>query len=178
MWPYWLMFLLPAGAALGVEGKNRSATLNIEPAHLNGVWSMVCLVLALLIGYRFEVGADWETYFRFLSDVEGLDILEVLGKSDPAYYLLNWVSDEVGGSIYLVNLIGGGIFVPVNCVLSEPASAMVGSRRCYALPGNRGSDGIHASRHRIRVRNVGTRRAKQRIYALVCVLGGNGYPIP
>ncbi len=68
------------------------------------------LSITLLVGYRFQVGGDWNNYFSYLVDVSGLDFAEVVTKEDPAYELLNWLSVKMDWGIFGVNLIGGAIF--------------------------------------------------------------------
>lgn len=109
MWPYWLMFLLPALAA--VSGGARFVLAH--PAGRNRAdptWWCVGFLYSLMIGYRVEVGGDWFNYFHFLDDVKGLSVPEVLAMSDPGYHFVNWLSLELGGGIFGVNLICGGIF--------------------------------------------------------------------
>lgn len=72
--------------------------------------SLGALLVALAIGLRFEVGADWETY-KFLFSYAGYaDLTRVLRFGDPGYQLLNWSVQRVGGEIWLVNLVCGALF--------------------------------------------------------------------
>ena len=110
MWPYWGMFLIPVGAALFDNSSARPGALNGRTRKLNAGWILAWLALTLLIGFRFEVGGDWEEYFGYLFGVTGLSVTEVLSKPDPAYELLNWISSELDWGIYGVNLVGAAIF--------------------------------------------------------------------
>lgn len=101
MLPYWLMFLLPAFAALSPVSLNRQSQLIC--------WGLVCLAFTLLIGYRHEVGGDWIAYLFHLQRREQMDLLHVLTGTDPGYYLVNWIVAQLGGSIYWVNLVCGAI---------------------------------------------------------------------
>src|SRR5688500_2397202 len=68
------------------------------------------LLVALAIGLRFEVGADWKTY-RFLFSYAGYaDLTRVLAFGDPGYQLLNWAVQRIGGEIWFVNLVCGSVF--------------------------------------------------------------------
>lgn len=112
MWPYWLMFLLPAAAAV----------LTAEQRYLAGRWTDrgqgrwglgwwgVALVVTLLVGYRVQVGGDWQSYIGYLDRVRGTTLGEVLAMPDPGYLLLNWLVHESGGGIVWVNLISGALF--------------------------------------------------------------------
>lgn len=110
MLTYWLMFLLPALAALMMETQRTRAVAGVEPATPNEAWFVVGLVLTLLIGLRYEVGGDWFAYFYYLDDVAGLPFDEVFLKGDPGYHLLNWLSLELDWDIFGVNVIAGAIF--------------------------------------------------------------------
>ncbi len=110
MLTYWLMFLVPAVAALGERARAGAIGVTRRGASLNVSWIMLATILSLLIGYRHEVGGDWGNYLR---NFEGLDLstfAEVLIASDPGYRLLEWLAIESGGGIYVVNLIGGTAF--------------------------------------------------------------------
>ena len=64
----------------------------------------------MLIGVRYKVGADWSTYnfmFRYAANVS---LGRVLTLGDPAYELVNWTVQQVGGAIWMVNLLCGAIF--------------------------------------------------------------------
>lgn len=101
MLPYWLLFLLPAFAALSPLKLNRRSQLLC--------WGLVWLIFTLLIGYRHEVGGDWFSYLFHLELRERASLASVLTGSDPGYYLINWVVAQLGGDIYSVNLVCGGI---------------------------------------------------------------------
>lgn len=101
MWLYWLMFLVPAAAAL------RAGTTPLASTDRNRRWSPIwfiaALSLALLIGYRHEVGGDWFTYMELFREHQHL-------LTDPGYRALNWAVAYLGGDIYEVNLACGAIF--------------------------------------------------------------------
>lgn len=102
MWPYWLMFVLPAAAAL-----RGSASAHPAAQRRDRNWSPGLLAaflgFALVIGYRHEVGGDWGAYQRHFD--EGSELL-----TDPGYKLLNEVVAALGGGIHEVNLACGAIF--------------------------------------------------------------------
>jgi len=102
--PYWLLFgYFFFGAAIS----NTSAT-GRQPALPPILFGTV--IIAVMVGLRFEVGADWPTY-EFLFYYAGRATLaSVLEIGDPGYQFLNWVVHQVGAEYWLVNLIGGAIF--------------------------------------------------------------------
>ena len=68
------------------------------------------LVIALMIGLRYEVGADWEVYKFLFSYARFADLARVLRIGDPGYQLLNWAVQRIGAEIWAVNLVCGAIF--------------------------------------------------------------------
>jgi hypothetical protein len=102
--PYWLLFSYFAIGALN-ENPRRGADLRTYPFMVLGA-----VVVALLIGLRFEVGADWDTY-RFMFEYSRYaDFGRMLEIGDPAYQSLNWAVDRLDGELWVVNLVCGAIF--------------------------------------------------------------------
>ena len=101
MFGYWLMFLLPALAVLsplhGSQGLQRVA------------WIFFGVVFTLMIGFRYQVGGDWEPYLGHYDVALGVTLSEAISTSDPGYALLNWLSGRMDGGVYLVNLVCGAI---------------------------------------------------------------------
>lgn len=108
MWPYWILFVVPALQAV-------SRLKQVQPLsgqRWSGVWCMVFLLLVLMIGLRHSVGGDWGSYSENLASITNLSIAEVLARSkgDPGDSLLNWVAGESGLGIYLVNSVYATLF--------------------------------------------------------------------
>lgn len=97
MWPYWLMFLVPAWAVL-TPGR-------LRPSQARVVWVVVGVLFALMMGLRHEVGGDWLNYLPHFRETASRDFTEVMSRGDPGYYGLNWLVAHAGGSIYHVNLV-------------------------------------------------------------------------
>lgn len=97
MWPYWLMFLLPAWAVL-VPGR-------LKPRQAWVPWAFVFMLFSLMMGLRHEVGGDWQTYLSHFLNTSSLSLAGVLQSPDPGYYMLNWLVARAGGSLYVVDLI-------------------------------------------------------------------------
>ncbi|WP_293881594.1 EpsG family protein [Sphingomonas sp.] len=110
MWPYWILFLIPAFFAVfadrkAVEGGQIRNSFN-SPL----VFGITLFALSAMIGMRYEVGGDWENYYFYIDGVKGLDFKDIFFRDDPAFQLLNWLSDRFAWSVYGVNLFGGTIF--------------------------------------------------------------------
>jgi hypothetical protein len=100
---YWLLFACFAvGALLRPEAPERRSASIALLAGSALVW--------LVIGLRYEVGADWETY-KFLYSYAGVAGLgRVLSLGDPGYQLLSWSVHQTGAEIWALNLICGFVF--------------------------------------------------------------------
>jgi hypothetical protein len=69
------------------------------------------VVMALMIGLRYDVGGDWAAY-EFIFKRAGLRTLEQsFVQSDPGYVVLNWLVHQVGAGVWLVNLVCGALTV-------------------------------------------------------------------
>lgn len=102
MWPYWVMFLVPAWAVLSPR--------RLKPGQAWVPWSLVAVLLALLMGLRDQVGADWFNYLPLFQDTAARDFMDaVTSRGDPGYYGMNWLVAQAGGSIYAVNLVCASI---------------------------------------------------------------------
>ena len=110
MFAYWVMFLLPAVAAIGsgpTRAVNVDGTIRVR---LGVAWLGVILALAVAIGFRFEVGGDWFNYFRYLSRGNFLTYADLLHEQDPGYMALNILANNLGWGMTGVNVMGGVIF--------------------------------------------------------------------
>ncbi len=107
MWPYWLLFLVPTFQAV-------SKLLPVSPALLAKRWSVlwrtIFFLLALMIGFRHEVGGDWGAYLRQLERVGNEAFFETFTGGDPAFNLLNWLAAQSGLGVYWVNGIFAVLF--------------------------------------------------------------------
>ena len=103
MLPYWLLYLLTALPAAYATGSVQER---------NSRWGAFCLAVAvaLLIGLRYQVGADWYAYLRIFDDVRYVDLGDVPVGGDPAFTAINWVVSKAGIGYWLVNLICGVLF--------------------------------------------------------------------
>lgn len=101
---YWLLFAYFAAGALHESG-TRPRVGGLTPfLALGGV------LIAILVGLRYMVGADWASYQFMFAYMRHADLARALEIGDPAYQLLNWTVRELGGELWLVNLVCGTIF--------------------------------------------------------------------
>lgn len=104
MLPYWFLFLVPAFAALGERPAPQPG------ARKKPGLALATLVIAIIVGLRYQVGADWYTYVGYLFRAQILPLVELLELKDPGYNLINWLAAKAGSDIWLVNLTCAMIF--------------------------------------------------------------------
>ncbi len=102
---YWLLFSLCA--IFAIEGGRGRAGLG---AIKNPALAVGGVAIALMIGLRYEIGADWVSYMSHFTRVSYLSLLQVLGQGDPGYYSINWIAGRLGFDMRAVNLACGTIF--------------------------------------------------------------------
>jgi hypothetical protein len=105
LFPYWLLFGLCAAGAIQhqlVPGRQTQGGILL---------SAVVAAIVLMIGFRFEVGADWIAYAQMYSATRYWDFWTTLSSSDPGYMLLNWLVQRAGLGIWAVNLASGALFM-------------------------------------------------------------------
>lgn len=102
--PYWLLFSYFAVGSF-LENPRRPGVAAISPLLVLGAG-----IIALLIGLRYEVGGDWFTYEFMFDFARHANFGRMLEVGDPAYQALNWLVYNLGGELWLVNLVCGAIF--------------------------------------------------------------------
>lgn len=76
------------------------------------MWIIVFFLFTLFIGLRHDVGGDWYAYLQHFLSVRVLSFGGAITYlNDPGYYLVNWFSAQIGGGIYMVNLVCGGLLM-------------------------------------------------------------------
>lgn len=73
-------------------------------------WKGIFVLLVLMIGWRHEVGGDWETYIEEIDRI--IDGSSEFGSKvqDPMFALFNWVAANLGFGVYFVNLLSAIFF--------------------------------------------------------------------
>jgi hypothetical protein len=113
MWPYWLMFLVPAGMALEERPRRLGQAGSVgapAPTRIPFVWWLVLLVLALLVGWRHEVGGDWMNYLDIFDFARSESRYAEWWWNDPGYRLLEWTSHRFNLGVHGVNLMAASGF--------------------------------------------------------------------
>ncbi len=82
----------------------------LPASRLGLAWPVFFVLLTLMIGFRFEVGGDWNAYLIFVGDLQGESFGAVLGFGDLGYQILNWLGANVGGGVYFVNMVCSTLF--------------------------------------------------------------------
>ncbi|MFN3976425.1 MAG: EpsG family protein [Aquificaceae bacterium] len=95
---YTLMFLLPSA-------------LVFSRLDYRKVLFILLVLYSVIIGFRHQVGCNWENYQIMLNYVRESEFLDYIFSGDPGYMLLNWISYHLGGGLYLVNLVCGLLFM-------------------------------------------------------------------
>ena len=101
---YWLLFLYFLAGAIR------------EQPRAPGTWRPDILfrlgfvLITLMIGLRFHVGADWIPYEYMFADAENGSLAAAPSAADPGYYLLNVAVHWIGADLWLVNVVCGAIF--------------------------------------------------------------------
>jgi hypothetical protein len=118
---YWLLFFMFAigaitsGAPQPVWPVPTGAT---PPNHRETSWPgkavplfLACILTATMIGFRYKVGADWDSYLIIYDVIERLGITKALLRWEPGYTLLNLLGQRLDVGIWFVNLICGLLFM-------------------------------------------------------------------
>lgn len=114
---YWLLFAFFATGALVASSRAEPAyTMTAAGAigrprrdlHVGLLFGAVATVC--LIGLRYKVGADWYAYVSMFSEAKRGGFAHSLTIADPAFGGLNWLALQIGGGVWLVNLLSAAIF--------------------------------------------------------------------
>ncbi|MFN4320352.1 MAG: EpsG family protein [Aquificaceae bacterium] len=95
---YTLMFLLPSA-------------LVFSRLDYRKVLFILLFLYSVIIGFRHQVGCDWENYQIMFNYVRESKFWDYIFSGDPGYMLLNWTFYHLGGGLYLVNLVCGLLFM-------------------------------------------------------------------
>lgn len=103
MLPYWTLFLFVTIGAVISSRASKSAAIDTSLI-------LALVIIAMMIGLRFEVGGDWASYYRMYRFAGFASLDQMLISDDPGYQVLNWLAQQIGADIWFVNMVGGAIF--------------------------------------------------------------------
>tara|TARA_R110002072_G_scaffold16634_2_gene64657 strand:- start:1891 stop:2976 length:1086 start_codon:yes stop_codon:yes gene_type:complete len=109
MWPYWFLFCCFACAAMSQVHVSRPGRPGFS-VRWHVQWFAALLLLSLAVGLRHEVGGDWGRYLWHVDSLQGEPFSRVWQRGDPAHASLNWIAANIGGGIYLVNMVCATLF--------------------------------------------------------------------
>ncbi len=104
LFPYWLLFSVFTAGALQY-GRHAESSSRAAP-----LLAVAAVLIALLVGFRFEIGADWEAYKLIYYSVSHLEMDQVLELGDPGYMLFNWIAHQLNLGLWFVNFLCSLIF--------------------------------------------------------------------
>lgn len=104
MLAYWALF------AFFAVGAVFDAARPPDMQRLRIGWLFGGALILILIGFRYEVGADWETYERIFSRSGFTSFWRFVDRGDPSYQALNWVIQYLDGEVIWVNVICASLF--------------------------------------------------------------------
>ena len=109
MWPYWVLFLIPAYWAIARLKPIYNFDQKARVRSWTFLWKSMFVFLVLMIGLRHEVGGDWIQYLEMLDSYTENSRDEFLFQ-DPAFVLFNRLAVKSGLGIYFLNLISALFF--------------------------------------------------------------------
>ena len=120
MWPYWLFFSLffinavihIRPSLLTINGRYliRPSLLTIKGRYWSIEWVSIFILLLLIVGLRYQVGADWYVYFSNLENYRLEGEAGTTSSRDIGYHFLNWLSVKFDQEVVLVNFISAIFF--------------------------------------------------------------------
>jgi hypothetical protein len=112
---YWLLFGFCAIGA--IVARQREDVHRRHPM----LW-VAGTAITLMVGFRFDVGADWENYLGIFKRTGYASLETALSSGDPSYQLINWLVADNGGQIWVVNLVCAALFTGglIRFCLSQP----------------------------------------------------------
>lgn len=105
MLSYFLVYIATILFANSIPSQSKTVKIN------SAVWVSVAIFFILFIGFREHVGGDWNNYLRHFEVISYYSVTEILNRSDPGYYLINWYLDDWGFEIYSINIVCAALFM-------------------------------------------------------------------
>lgn len=98
--------MAPYLALLGISGLfSLTAAKRMGAAGL-----LLALLYFIMIGWRHDVGVDWNNYARMYRAAQLSDLQSLIQSSEPGFGLILWTATELGGGVTLVNVVSAAFF--------------------------------------------------------------------
>ena len=110
MWPYWLLFLIPAFLAVSRLRPMAHMGLPTKQDRWPDIWRVIYVSLVFMIGLRHEVGGDWIQYIEMLVSYSDTTTENNFGFQDPAFVLINMIASWLGMELYFINFVSAIFF--------------------------------------------------------------------
>lgn len=72
--------------------------------------AIIAILYWFMIGWRFQIGADWNSYVGIVSRARFQDLLTVATRTEPAFYLTIWIGHQLGAGVIFVNAVSALVF--------------------------------------------------------------------
>lgn len=92
--------MLAVPSSLALTGARRAGFLLL----------LVGLLYWLMVGFRFQIGMDWNNYIVIYRWKSTYSLGQLLVDREPAYGVLTWIAAKTGGGIVLINAVSGLVF--------------------------------------------------------------------
>lgn len=103
MFPYWFLFSFASLGAL--EFRRHELARRAAP-----FLGLIAVLIVLMLGFRYRVGADWYNYEEIFSNYRLLSLDQVFSYGEPGFAVLNWLCHRLDLNIWFVNLVCAAIF--------------------------------------------------------------------
>lgn len=116
MWPYIALFAFFAVGALLAVRQNLlpqpAGVVGEAPARASAgpLFALGLLVIFVLVGLRYKVGADYDTYVLLFRRTRLMSTDSLLNMGDWGYYFSSQWLSESGGSLWQLNTLCGALF--------------------------------------------------------------------
>lgn len=103
MAPYWILFAIWALGAIQFARKDSMRGDKF-------LFAVAIVFTAGMVGLRFEVGGDWQTYLAIYELIYFQPLIDGIRMSDPGYAFFNWLGAQADWGIWVPNLACGALF--------------------------------------------------------------------
>ncbi len=105
MFPYFLLLTYFGLGALATPQASSEPRRGFQPIFLFGI-----LLIVVMVGLRYRVGADWGNYLRIYQTFGRLSFESAVGRGEAGYMFFNWLGYQWRTGIWLPNLVCAAIF--------------------------------------------------------------------